>query len=226
MEYAWDFASVWRNWQVLLQGTAVTLALSIAAIVFGLIFAVPLAFLRKSRVRMISWLSRAFIEVFRDLPVLVVLVWLFYCLPILLGNATHLTPFLIAVIGLGLNFAALQSEIFRAGLEAIPPGEIEVARSLGFSRYQIARYIVTPQAFWRTLAPTLGQGVNTLKLTALASFISVDEAFHITTSLIQDTYRPMEFYTVLAGLYLAIIMPLSLIIQVVERRLELRFGQD
>lgn len=226
MEYTWDFTSVWRNWQGLLQGVGITLALSVAAISFGLLLSVPLALLRKSRLKVAAWSSRAFIEVFRDLPVLVVLVWLFYCLPILLGNDIRPTPFAVAVLGLGLNFTALQAEIFRAGLEAIPPGQVEVARTLGFSRYQVARYIVIPQALWRTLGPALGQAVNTLKLTSLASFIAVNEVFHATTFLIQDTFRPLEFYTVLAALYLVIIMPLSFVIQVIERRLELRFGQE
>ncbi len=226
MEYTWDFTSVWRNWEVLLQGVGVTIVLSLASISIGLLLSFPIAFLRKSKLKFVAWLSLAFIEVFRDLPVLVVLVWLFYCLPILLGNNVRLTPFAVAVMGLALNFTALQAEIFRAGLEAIPLGQLEIARTLGFSRYQIARYIVIPQALWRTLAPTLGQAVNTLKLTSLASFIAVDEVFHVTTFLIQETYRPLEFYTILAVLYLLTIMPLSFAIQMVERRLEMRFGQD
>lgn len=226
MGYTWDFTSVWRNWGVLLQGVGITIALSLASISLGLLLSIPLAFLRKSKLKIVVWFSQAFIEVFRDLPVLVVLVWLFYCLPILLGNDVRLTPFAVAVMGLGLNFAALQAEIFRAGLEAIPPGQLEVARTLGFSRYQIARYIVIPQALWRSLAPTLGQAVNTLKLTSLASFIAVNDVFHATTFLIQETYRPLEFYTILAALYLLTIMPLSFVIQTVERRLEMRFGQD
>lgn len=226
MDYRWDFSSVWRNWPQLAEGVGITIALSIASILLGLVLAGLLTLLRKSRLSPATWTARAFIEVFRDLPVLVVLVWLFYCLPIFLGNDLRFSPFLVAVLGLGLNFAALQAEIFRSGVEAIPEREIEVARTLGFNRWQIARYIIIPQALWRTLAPTLGQAVNTLKLSSLASFISVGELFHTTTFLIQDTYRPLEFYTVLAGLYLVIIMPLAITIQRLERNLELRFASD
>lgn len=226
MDYRWDFSSVWRNWPALAEGMGITIALSLASILLGLVLAGVLTVLRKSRVGAASWSARLLIEVFRDLPVLVILVWLFYCLPIFLGNDVRLDPFLVAVLGLGLNFAALQAEIFRSGVEAIPPGEIEVARTLGFSRYQIARHIVIPQAIWRTLAPTLGQAVNTLKLSSLASFISVADLFHTTIFLIQDTYRPLEFYSVLALLYLAIIMPPALAVQRLERKLELRFATD
>ena len=159
MEYTWDFTSVWRNWEVLLQGVGVTIVLSLASISIGLLLSFPIAFLRKSKLKFVAWLSLAFIEVFRDLPVLVVLVWLFYCLPILLGNNVRLTPFAVAVMGLALNFTALQAEIFRAGLEAIPLGQLEIARTLGFSRYQIARYIVIPQAPWmKKTAKNLASG--------------------------------------------------------------------
>lgn len=226
MEYTWDFTTVWRNWEVLLQGISITIALSLASIAFGLLLSFPLTLIRKSKLKILAWFSRIIIEIFRDLPVLVVLVWLFYCLPIFLGDNLRLTPFTVAVIGLGLNFSALQAEIFRAGLEAIPPGQLEVARTLGFSRFHIVCYIVIPQVLWRTLAPTLGQAVNTLKLTSLASFIAVDDVFHATTFLIQETYRPLEFYTTLAVLYLLTIMPLSFLIQTFERYLEIRFGQD
>jgi polar amino acid transport system permease protein len=226
MDYLWDFSSVWRSWPALVEGVSVTVALSVASILMGLMLAGILTVLRKSRIAPTVWFARGFIEVFRDLPVLVVLVWLFYCLPIFIGHGISLSPFVVAVIGLGLNFAALQAEIFRSGVEAIPEREIEVARTLGFTRYQIARYIIVPQALWRTLAPMLGQAVNTLKLSSLASFISVGDLFHTTTFLIQETYRPLEFYTVLAALYLAIIMPLAITIQRLERRLELRFASD
>lgn len=226
MGYRWDFSSVWRSWPALLEGVGVTVALSVMSILLGLVLAGILTVLRKSHITPMVWLARGFIEIFRDLPVLVVLVWLFYCLPIFIGHGVSLGPFLVAIIGLGLNFATLQAEIFRSGVESIPEREIEVARTLGFTRYQIARFIIIPQALWRTLAPTLGQAVNTLKLSSLASFISVGDLFHTTTFLIQETYRPLEFYTVLALLYLAIITPLSITIQCLERRLELRFSSE
>ena len=88
---------------------------------------------------------------FRDLPVLVVIFWLFFCLPILLGRSLLLAPFNVATVALGLNFSALMADILRAGYEAIPSGELEVARSFGFSRWRILRHIILPQAFWRSL---------------------------------------------------------------------------
>lgn len=132
----------------------------------------------------------------------------------------------MAVVGLGLNFAALMADILRSGYEAIPQGELEVARSFGFNRRQTLSHIILPQAFWRSLAPSLGQAVNTLKLSSLASFIAVPELFYKTSHLIQETFRPLEFYTILSGLYLALILPLSLVVQGVERKLNQRFRHE
>ncbi len=226
MHYHWDFSTVWRYRDVLASGLLGTALLTLLAVLLGTILAVGILALRQSRFGALSLTARGFVEVFRDLPVLVVIFWLFFCLPILLGRSLLLAPFNVATVALGLNFSALMADILRAGYEAIPSGELEVARSFGFSRWRILRHIILPQAFWRSLAPALGQAVNTLKLTALASFISVPELFYKTSSLIEETFRPLEFYTVLALLYLALILPLSIVVQLVERRLNQRFQYE
>ena len=223
MDYNWDFSSVWRYRDVLFSGVLGTALLSAASVLLGTALAVVLLALRQSRFIPFSLSARAFIEIFRGLPVLVVMFWLFFCLPIFLGHSNFLSPFNVAVVGLGLNFSALMADILRAGFEAIPFGELEIARSFGFSRLRTFRHIILPQAFWRSLAPALGQAVNTLKLSSLASFIAVPELFYRTTHLIQDTFRPLEFYTVLALLYLALILPLSFCVQLLERSLSKRF---
>ncbi len=200
-----------------------TVGLTIASITTGGALGVFVFLARRVRLSPVHWLAVVFIEVFRGLPVLVTLIWLFFCLPLLLGSAGQMPPFWVAVLGLGLNYAALQAEILRAGYEAIPPGEIEAALGLRFSRWQILRYIAIPQAFWRSLAPTLGQAINTLKLTALASFIAVPELFYSASDLIKATSRPLEFYSILAAVYLALILPLSFVLEAMEARLTARF---
>ena len=195
-------------------------------VLLGTGVAFVLTLLRLSRVWPVQWSARIYIELFRNLPVLVVLFWLFYCLPIFLGQGARLPAFWVAVVGLGLNFSAMQADIFRAGVEAIPAGELEVARSLRFSPWQIATAIILPQAFWRSLAPTLGQIVNTLKFSSLAAFITVPEVFYQTQLLINQTNRPLEFYTTLAVVYLILILPLSLVVQVIEKKLQVRYARQ
>lgn len=223
MDYSWDFSVVWRYKEALFGGLWVTAQLTFLSVGLGTLAGVIFLFARRSKIAPLRWLAMAVIEVFRDLPVLVALIWMYYCLPILLGTGLRLSSYAVAVIGLAANFGALQAEIFRAGLEAIPAGEIAAARGLNLRPRHILWYIVVPQTFWRSLAPTLGQIVNTIKLTALASFVVVPELFYVTGRLIQDTYRPLELYTAMAAFYLLIIGPLSLITQRMEQKLSGRF---
>jgi len=226
MNYSWDFSWVWKNIDVLFKGLLVTLTLTIMTVLFGYVVGLLLFFIKRSSNKILYYFSQWMIEIFRGIPVLVTLVWLYYCLPIFLGESFQISAFWIAVLGLGLNFAALEAEILRAGYDAIPFGEREAAQIFGFSKYQTATHIVIPQAFWRSLAPTLGQIINTIKLTSLAAFISVNELFFTTSNLIQTTYRPLEFYTILAVLYLIIILPLSFWLQNLERKLSVRFSNE
>jgi polar amino acid transport system permease protein len=224
VDYSWDFGAVWRNRDALLAGLWVTAQLTFFSVGGGTLAGVVLLFARRSKIAPLRWLAMALIEIFRDLPVLVAIIWMYYCLPILLGDRfLHFTSFAVAVIGLGANFGALQAEIFRAGLEAIPAGEIAAARGLNLRRRHILLHIVVPQTFWRSLAPTLGQIVNTIKLTALASFVFVPDLYYQTVQLITVTLRPLELYTAMAFCYLLIIIPLSLITQRMERQLSGRF---
>lgn len=221
--YEWNFALVWRNIDPILRGAAVTLQLTALTIVVGLPVAAITAAARRARYRPARLLALTFIEIFRDLPVLVVLVWMYYCLPLVTGGRVQPSALVIATTGLALNFAAIEAEIIRSGAGAITRQEIESAQSFGFSRGAILLHVVLPQVFWRTLPPTIGQAANTLKLSALASFIAVPEAFFATLTLIQDTARPLEFYTILAAVYLAIILPVSLSATFLERAFAERF---
>lgn len=223
MDYSWDFSIVWRYRAELAQGMLSTAWLTAAAVALGTLAAIMLLLARKSQLRILSLLSATFTEVFRNLPVLVVMFWLFFCLPPLVGGSRFLVPFWVAVAALALNFSALLADILRAGYDSIPTGQIDSARWLGLSRGQILKSIILPQAFWRSLPPALGQSVNTLKLSALASFIAVPELFYRTSNLIQSTFRPLEFYTALALLYFLLIYPLSLAVSHLERTLSDRF---
>lgn len=226
MEYTWQFGPVWRSLDLLFAGLWVTTKLTFISVVIGTAAAVLLAGGRISNSRPLRIASMAYIELFRGLPLLVLLVWLYYCLPLLGDALVRFPPFWVGVVALALNFSALEAEILRSGYDAIPKGEIDAARFFNFSRVQTTRYITLPQAFWRSLAPTLGQVINTLKLSALASFISVPELFYMNEALVRDTFRPLEFYTILAAFYLLLIIPASVGVQILEANLRRRFRAD
>jgi len=223
MSYQWNFEWVWNNTDVLFKGLLVTFQLTIASFLIGYLIALFFFYLKTSKNKLFKWIAIVVIEITRDIPLLVLLVWLYFALPIFLPSL-KISAFWLSVVGLSFNFAGFQAEIIRAGFQAIPRNQIDVAKSFGFSRVQIFTSIILPQSFWRSIAPTIGQLINTLKLTSLASFITVPELFYTTSALIQDTFRPLEFYTAMAVLYLIIIFPISISMQILEKRLSNKYN--
>ena len=151
----------------------------------------------------------------RGLPSLVVLVWVYFALPILTG--VSMTGFQAAVLGLTLSQAAFSAEIFRAGIESIDKGQMEVARVIGMSYVLAMRRIVLPQAIRRMIPPFVNTFAGLLKFTSLASVIAVTELLHVSTNIIQLTFRPLEVYTFSAVLYLAMILPVTWLSRYLER---------
>ena len=222
MNYDWNFTSVCNNIDVLFKGLFVSFQLTLISSILGVFLALILLNFRTSKYIAVRNTTKIIIELFRSLPLLVLLVWLYYCLPIFV-IPINLSPFNIAILSLTLNFAGYQSEIFRSSLESIPIAQKDVLQSMNFNKWQSLQFVLIPQTFYRSLSPLLGQVITTLKLSALASFITVPELFFQTSGLIQDTLRPLEFYTALAILYLLIIVPLSILLQFVENHFNKRF---
>ncbi|MBP7334795.1 amino acid ABC transporter permease [Niveispirillum sp.] len=224
-------AEGWGNLSFLLAGAGLTLGLSAAALVLAMGIGLLTAIARGSRWRALRMVSGAYVELMRTLPLFVLLLWVFYAMPILvqgldpdgigfkaLGWIADLTPFTAAVIALAMNAGAFLSEIFRAGIEGVPKGQVEAAQSLGMGRWLTLRRIVLPQALRRMLPPTVGQFIHTVKDSSLASAIGLAELTRRATELQTQTYRPLELYTLLALEYLVILLVLSRISRWLERR--------
>lgn len=217
MAYAWQFDVVGQFQAAFVSGLAVTLALSAATIVLATVVGIALAVLRlyapHSGVR---WVVGAWVELFRAIPILVLLVWTFYALPLLSG--IRLDGFWTAVSCLVLVSSAFVAEIVRAGLQAVPKGQIEAARVLGYSRWQAVRHIVLPQALQRNLPALVGEYAATVKNTTLATIIGVNELLHVVADASSLSYRPVELYTALGLLFLAVLLPLSLLSKRLEKK--------
>lgn len=213
--YEWDFGWVWTYRKALLDGLIVTLWINAIILVTGSIIGLVIAFARSSGNILLRIPAIIFIDIFRALPVLVGLIWVFFCMPILLGG-NGLSPEWSAIIVLSLNLAAFVAEIVRAGFESVPVSQTESAQACGLSNWQTLRHIVLPIAVRNMIPPFVGQYINTVKLSVLASVIAVPELLHKTTEIISQTYRPLEFYTILAILFLIILLPGTIL----SRRLE------
>lgn len=200
----------------LLIGLGATSLLSLEVVVLGtfvgLLFTPP----RISHRPVVRWFFWAVVNPFRILPVLVLLVWGFYALP--LGLGVTISEWNVAVLALGLNMGAFCAEIFRKAVEEVDPDHVESAMLLGYSRIQAFRTIILPLAFRNASIPYLTQILQSTKLTVLAAMISVREVYHVTADIIQQTNRPLELYTMLALLMFVPLLALTLLVEFIEAR--------
>lgn len=206
------------NLAFLLSGLWFTVLLSvvsfIASIVIGLLVALP----GLTRYRLARWFNRGYVELIRAIPLLVLLLWVYYGLPVVLG--INMGPFMAGVLALAIGESAFQAEIFRAGIQSIDRGQHEAADALGLPYSSKMRYVILPQAIRRMLPPLGNQFIYTLKMSALASIIGMEELTRRANELVVNAYRPLEIYTFLILEYLVLVLLVSWLV----RRLEARMG--
>lgn len=217
--YNWNFQSIEPYTIPLLKGLMVTLWISFVSIVIGTVVGIPLAIARKTTAIVLKYPAMVFIEIFLAMPVFVLLIWAYYCLPLLLN--IRLSAVITAILVFSCSLAAFVAETMRSGIEAIPKGQIEAGLSLQLSRIQIYRFIVLPQAFRLMLPALLTQYLTCLKLSTLASVIAVYELLHTADNIVSRTYRPLEVYTIVAFIFVLVILPINFLI----RNLEKKWGQ-
>ena len=196
------------QWTVLMSVTAISIS-----IVLGLLIALP--GLSKQRVLLIT--NRTYVELVRAVPILVLILWVYYGLPQIADISINV--FWAGVIALALSDSAFQAEIFRAGVQSINRGQYEAAQSVSLSYIDTMRFVILPQAIKRIL-PALGnQLVYMLKMSSLVSVIGMQELTRRANELVVTEYRPLEIYTVLILEYLALILIVSAGVRWLERRM-------
>lgn len=213
--FRWD--SVWNSLDFLLSGLQMTLVLSAATLVLAMLGGLLIAGLDLSRWRVLRWVGLTFGEIVRNTPILVQLLWVYYVLPIVFGIA--IGPVTALVIGLSVYQAAFISEVYRAGIQAVPRGHREAAQVLGLRPAQSFRRIVLPQAIRMTLPPLASNFVQLIKFSSLGAVISVSEITRRGMELSASTFRPLEIFTFIAVVYFFICWPLAMAIRLWERRL-------
>ncbi len=202
-------------------GALLTLALTVASHTVGIVFGLGLALLARSRRRLVRGFVLGYLWFFRGAPVLLLLLVVWNALPELIPvlRQPWFTPFLAALVALGLNEAAYQAEISRAALLAVPHGQNDAAAALGLSRFKTFRLVVLPQALRVALPPTVNEFITLLKTTSLASVISLNELLSVTTRASSMNFRYVEFYAVALTYYLLFTSVLMVVQGRVERRL-------
>ncbi len=203
----------------ILMGAWATLWLTAAAMLIGLALGFGLALMRRSRHVWLSAPAGLYVWLFRGTPLLVQLIVIYTGLPQL---GIKFTVIESALIGLSLNEAAYLAEIIRAGIDAVPKGQVRAARALGLREPQVMAHVVLPQAL-RIIVPPLGNSVNgLLKTTSITSVISMEELLRRTQVLIQERFEVLELFSVAALYYLA----MTTAWQLVQRRLERHVGRS
>jgi polar amino acid transport system permease protein len=205
------------NIEFLISGVGMTLALSVTAILISVVMGLLLAVSLLSPYKALRLLARSYVECFRAIPLLVLLLWVYYGLPVVSG--LQFGAFTAGVMSLALSDAAFEAEVFRAGLQSVAKGQREAAETLGLSRWATLRYVVFPQAI-RTILPALGnQFVYVLKMSSLVSVIGLQEFTRRANELNVTEYRPLEIYTFLVFEYLLLILLASWGVRRMERKL-------
>lgn len=205
------------NLLFLLNGAYNTIVVALVAIVISVILGLLVALPTLSDNRVLAAISRTYVEVFRAIPMLVMILWIYYGIPVLTG--LQLSVFAAGVIALALCDSAFEAEIFRAGLQSIDAGQREAADALGLSYRDKLRYVILPQAVRRVLPPLGNQFIYMLKASSLLSVIGFGELTRRANELVVVEYRPLEIYTLLVLEYLALILIASWLVRRLERRL-------
>jgi len=213
----WDFASIFENTDALLVGAAGTLRIFAICLVLGLSLGLVIGLGRYARTRWLYIPATMFVEVFRNTPVLVQILWFYFALPILLPF--EMSPLAAASLGISLNSAAFSAEIYRGGIQSIETGQWDGARALGMRWGQAMRRIILPQALKRMLPALTNRAIEIFKMSTLASAVAYVELLQQGKLIASLYYNPIEAYTAVAVIFFVFLWPLVQFSYFLERRL-------
>jgi His/Glu/Gln/Arg/opine family amino acid ABC transporter permease subunit len=202
----------------LLAGASVTVLITIVTMALATAWGLILALLRIARLPVLYQAILLYVEVFRGLPTIVVLLFVFFGLPSA-GIDLSDNAIVVGIVGLTLSLGAYLSEVFRAAILAVDPGQMEAAISIGMSRGQAYRRIVLPQAFVIAVPTLGGYGIGLLKETSLLAFISVSELLRVGNDIVAATFESFHVYFFVGAMYVILSLLASRLVLIVERRL-------
>lgn len=215
MNYQPDWSIVTNNLDIFLDGMWLTLEISALSLLFAIPIGIVVGMGRIAQNRFIYFLSSTYVEVIRGIPLIVILIWVHF----VLGQFLQLGSYWGSIFSLALFSAAFIAEIVRGGIQSIPKGQMEAARSSGMTNFQAMKLIILPQAIRKTLPPMASQFILLIKDSSLVSTISAVDLTLKATNLAAVSYRYLEIWSFVAVLYLAMTFTLSLIIRQFEKRL-------
>ena len=217
-----DLSMFWEYRAILLQGLIFNALVFLCAASGALSVGLGAALLRVNRFWPMRWIGTLHVEVFRNSPDYIMLVWVHFVLPLLIGLLLHtrfeFNPFVSAMIALGFVYSGYFAETFRAGIEAIPIAHLEAARSLGMGEGLVLRRIVLPQVVRRMLPESINQFISLFKATTIVYLIAVPDLMYQVSMITQERMRPLPLYSGAALTYFAIVLMVGSSLRVLADR--------
>jgi polar amino acid transport system permease protein len=211
-----DPSIILKNWDLLAQGLLVTLKYTIYTCAIGLSVGLLVALLQLTPWRGLRWVGRIWVEFFRNIPLLVLLLWVYYAMPIFLE--IQISKEVAGILGLGFYASGFYGEILRAGVQSVDRGQTDASIALGMSYFQLMKRIILPQALRRMVPPLMGQTIMQLKNTTLLSVLTIPDLLYQAGYISSFTYKPMEVYTAIGILFIIMLFPLSALSRRFERK--------
>tara|TARA_B000000475_G_scaffold197681_1_gene160390 strand:+ start:287 stop:1018 length:732 start_codon:yes stop_codon:yes gene_type:complete len=206
------------NLKFLLSGLTTTIYISVISIIISMILGLIVAIPSLAKNKFLTYINIGYVEIVRAVPLLVLILWIYYGLPIMTGIS--FSPFVSGIIALAISESAFQAEIFRAGINSIKKAQWEAGSSLGLNFFKRLRLVILPQAI-KNILPAIGnQFVYVLKMSSLVSIIGIGDLTRKANELVVTTYRPLEIYTFLILEYLILILIVSFFVRKLENRLK------
>ncbi|MER8447015.1 amino acid ABC transporter permease [Mesorhizobium sp. M1066] len=208
MQTALQFSPILIHLDLLLSGLGKSIQLAVLSILFGTAIGIPGAVSRSFGPRFLSWPIACYVELIRNTPLLIQLYFVFFSLPLF---GFKLSSNIAAVVALSIHLGAYATEILRAGIESIPEGQIEAAKSLGLSRFRIIRHVILVPAA-RAVYPSLSaQFILQIMGTSIVGAIAAEELTAVANNLVMQTFRSFEVYIIIAIIYFVLVQAASLL---------------
>ena len=206
------------NLKFLISGFTTTIYISLVSIFISIILGLVIAIPSLAKNKFLTYLNIGYVEIVRAIPLLVLILWIYYGLPIMTGIS--FSPFVSGIIALSISESAFQAEIFRAGINSIKKSQWEAGSSLGLNFFRKLKLVILPQAI-KNILPAIGnQFVYVLKMSSLVSIIGIGDLTRKANELVVTTYRPLEIYTFLILEYLILILIVSYLVRKLEKKLQ------
>ncbi|SLM63871.1 MULTISPECIES: glutamate/aspartate ABC transporter permease GltK [Dickeya] len=221
--YNFDWSSIPPSMPYLLQGLGITLKITLTAVIIGIVWGTVLAVMRLSPIKPVSWFAKLYVNLFRSVPLVMVLLWFYLIVPSLLQNVLGLSPktdirLVSAMVAFSLFEAAYYSEIIRAGIQSISRGQSSAALALGMTHWQSMQLVILPQAFRAMIPLLLTQGIVLFQDTSLVYVLSLADFFRTATTIGERDGTQIEMILFAGVVYFAISLSASMLVNYLKRR--------